>query len=239
MSNFRLYFLEKSFYDQKNRLEYLLSADGTSLRWGYNPQGYLGKSWDERGNITEYRWSDSGNLLTRHLPDGDVEEYEYDPEGNTTRFKSAQYDIRMGYQGLSNLSFREQNGQILRFNYDTEGQLLAIQNAHGRVYEFVYDANGLLLSESGFGGLKWQFDRDLAGQVKKLRRASGIETEYRYDPVGRLVAKLHSNGEKCQFAYRADGSLKVANTEAVTPETSTCWLCPAASIRAVRLTAGP
>src|SRR5690606_32826653 len=138
-----------------------------------------------------------------------------DGEGNVLCARDRHYDVAFRYQGMSRLVARTQGGTTARFEYDTEGRLIAIHNEHGAVYRFVLDACGNVVEEHGFDGLRRVYERDAAGRVTRVRRPGARETRYGYDAVGRIVAVEHGDGSKERYAYSPNGDLVEATNDAV------------------------
>ncbi len=159
-----------------------------------------------------------GRVVRVEEPDGNVRELAYDAEGNVVHAKDRQHDVRFTYAGMGRLTSRSEAGTTVKFQYDTEEQLVAIANEHGRVYEFKLGPTGEVLEERGFGGLIRRYTRDAAGQVLRVDRPPLIRdgealprySEYRYDPGGRVTEVKHSDGGKESYGYRADGELLLA-----------------------------
>ena len=109
---------------------------------------------DSAGN-TERRLLDLlGRVIRAEEPDGNVRELAYDGEGNLVRFTDRRYDMRLTYGGMGRITSRTHAGTTLRFEWDTEEQLVAIVNEHGRRFTFEYGRTGLVDVETGFNGAK-------------------------------------------------------------------------------------
>ncbi|MFO7179507.1 MAG: DUF6531 domain-containing protein, partial [Pseudomonadota bacterium] len=202
-------------YDGYGNLARLVTPDGMESGWAYDALGRVWSSTDPNGNVRRIERDLLGRPVRVHEPDGNVRELVYDGEGNLLRSRDRLYDVGFSYQGMGRLAARTQAGTTVRFEYDTEEQLVAIHNEHGAVYRFVLDACGNVVEEHGFDGLRRVYERDAAGRVTRVRRPGARETRYGYDAVGRIVAVEHGDGSKERYAYSPNGDLVEATNDAV------------------------
>jgi hypothetical protein len=84
--------------------------------------------------------------------------------------KDAQHDVRFSCMGMNRLASRAEAGTSVRFEYDTEEQLIGIVNEHGHVYRFKLGPTGKVDEEHGFDGLMRRHTRDRAGRVTRVER---------------------------------------------------------------------
>ncbi|MDZ4862348.1 MAG: DUF6531 domain-containing protein, partial [Gemmatimonadota bacterium] len=201
-------------YDRNSDITAVTTPDGATSRWEYDRLGRTVAAIDPRDNIQRRSIDLLGQVAGLLEPDGNVREFVYDGEGNVVRARDKQHDVAFTYSGMGRLTSRTEAGTTVRFAYDTEEQLLAIQNEHGFVYRFELDQNGDVAVESGFDGIRRVYKRDLAGRVAEVLRASGLTTAYQYDPAGRVLETKHSDGTKERYQYRRDGELIQAINDA-------------------------
>lgn len=201
-------------YDAAGNLAALIPPDGHATRWTYDLRGQCVAVTDPNGNVQRRRHDALGRVVRVEEPDGNVRELHYDPEGNVVRARDRQHDVQFEYQGMSRLRARSEAGTRVEFRYDTEEQLLAIQNEHGAVYRFVLDPAGNVAEEHGFDGLLRRYQRDKAGRVSRIWRPAGESSEYGYDAAGRVTRIRHSDGASESYAYRLDGELTEATNAA-------------------------
>ncbi|MCG5053689.1 MAG: RHS domain-containing protein [Myxococcales bacterium] len=197
-------------YDAQGNLASLRAPDGTTTRWAHDPWGRVVAATDAKGNVQHREWDALGRLVRVHEPDGNERRLAYDAEGNVVHAKDVHHDVRFTYQGMNRLRKREEAGTAVRFAYDTEEQLLGVQNEHGMVYQFVLGPTGLVQEEWGFDRRKRTYLRDPVGRVQQVIRPQGETIGYTYDVAGRVVEVEHSDGTKESFAYRVDGAMLVA-----------------------------
>ena len=205
-------------YDAEGNVTSLRTPDGATSHWRYDRLGRCTAALDAAGNAQQREHDALGRVVRVIEPDGNVRELEYDPEGNVVHARDQQHDVRFTYQGMGRVSSRTDAGTRVGFVYDTEEQLVAIENEHGHVYKFQLDAAGRVEVESGFDGIRRQYARDKAGRVVVVYRPASLETKYAYDPAGRIVGVEHSDGSAEAYTYRKDGELVEAKNDAATVE---------------------
>ena len=183
---------------------------------------------DRWGRLTHVRRSDGASWRIQYdlgdrpvlieAPDGDVQRFAHDAEGNLLEETGAGARLRYAYTGFHWLARVDDAGDAVHVEYDTEGRMLGIRNELGEVYRLVRDERGDVVEEHGFDGGVRRYERDLLGHVRRLHRASGATVEMDYDEVGQLVEVRYADGAKERFAYRADGRLMVAENAAARVE---------------------
>jgi RHS repeat-associated protein len=201
-------------YDAAGNLAALIPPDGQATRWAYDLLGRCVSVTDPNGNVQRRQHDALGRVVRVEEPDGNVRELTYDAEGNVIRARDRQHDVTFEYQGMSRLRARSEAGTRVEFRYDSEEQLLAIQNEHGAVYRFVLDAAGNVAEEHGFDGMLRRYQRDRAGRVSRIWRPAGESSQYHHDAAGRVTGVQHSDGSNERYAYRPDGELTEATNAA-------------------------
>jgi RHS repeat-associated protein len=201
-------------YDAAGNLTALIPPDGHATHWAYDLRGQCVSVTDPNGNVQRRKHDALGRVVRVEEPDGNVRELGYDPEGNVVRARDRQHDVHFEYQGMSRLRARSEAGTRVEFRYDTEEQLLAIQNEHGAVYRFVLDPAGNVAEEHGFDGILRRYQRDKAGRVSRVWRPARESSQYGYDAAGRVTEIQHSDGASERYVYRPDGELTEATNSA-------------------------
>ncbi|MEY4579907.1 MAG: hypothetical protein RL701_4610 [Pseudomonadota bacterium] len=201
-------------YDSQLNLTAVYTPDSHARRLTHDVLSRSVTYVEANGSVQRCEYDLLGRPTRLDEPDGNVRKLQYDPEGNVVRVIDAHNDVSFSYQGMGRLASRSQAGTKVRFDYDTEEQLIGIINEHGHVYRFELGATGDVLVEHGFDAIRRQYVRDLAGRVTNIKRAGGLGSIYRYDAAGRVRAVEHSDGTKENYAYRADGVLLEAANEA-------------------------
>jgi RHS repeat-associated protein len=197
-------------YDAHANLVELASPDGTSLRWQYDVLGMPVLTQDAAGNFTRLTYDLLGRLRREASADEGVRELEYDEQGRLTHLSDRERDVRFAYRGMGVLAERSEGGTSVRFEYDTEEDLVGVVNELGLEYRFVRDAAGSVVVEAAYDGVSYRYEYDLAHRLTRIVYASGSTSEFRYDDGDRPVLSTHSDGEELRFSYRADGAMLTA-----------------------------
>jgi len=200
----------KLTYDNQFNLSSLETADGAKSTLAFDYLGRCTAIVDPRGNMQQRRFDLMGRVIRVDEPDGNIREMRYDGEGNVLHAKDRQHNVQFTYRGMNRLASRTEAGTTVEFVYDTEDQLIAIQNEHGSVYGFKLDPLGNVMQETGFDRLIRTYDRDAEGRVVKVNRPLGQFSEYEYDDAGQVIKVKHHDDSEELFEYREDGELLVA-----------------------------
>ncbi|HHN8391435.1 TPA: RHS repeat-associated core domain-containing protein [Morganella morganii] len=234
-------------YDRFGRLKALVNEKEESYRFEYDALHRLTREQDLIGRQKQYQYDAAGNLIRREeipaQPDEAtvITQYHYDPAGRLTARENRDYRTEYQY-GKTALTLRrapltawsaaQLSGEavpwqdILKFEYDLNGQMLSERNSAG-VYRHRYDDNGNLSSTElpdgqslsylyyGSGHLQQMNWRERGKQTvlaeysrDRLHRESnrlsgGLDQRTEYDSSGRITA---------QIARRANSSRVTAAT---------------------------
>jgi YD repeat-containing protein len=200
-------------YDEAAMLRRVVNATEAELRIEHDRLGRAVKFVTPRGGVERHEYDALGNLVGAELVMGVRWRFEYDAEQNRTRSSDAQRDISFTYTGYYRLHSRTEAGATMWLHYDTEDQLVAVENEAAERYVYERDRRGFVVAESGFDGSTRRWERDACGRATRLTMPSGRTREYRYDPLGRITDVAHSDGTFERYRYRADGLLTEASNQ--------------------------
>ena len=200
-------------YDDAGNVARVITATGAEVRFEHDRLGRVAKLVNPRGGVERRQYDALGNLMRVEEPHGVVRTFTYDKEQNLTRAVDSLRDISFTYAGYHRLHERLEAGTAIRFHYDTEDQLLAVENEHGERYRFDLDERGLVRSETGFDDFTRRYTRDAAGRVTQVDKPSDRVDQLTYDAAGRITDVAHSDGTFERYRYRADGSLIEASND--------------------------
>lgn len=198
-------------YDQQYNLTRLQFPNDTFMEWVYDDLGQVLLATDASGNRTAYEYDSVGNAVSILQPDGTKHHLAYDATGNMIRaWDNNGHDVAFSYGAMGVLTGRKQNGNAVRFNYDTELQLKSIANEAGEVYKFGLDALGNVVNEWGFDGVHYRYVRDGVGRIVKTLRPDSRWTVFSYDGIGNIINEEQYDGSMAAFKYNRDGWLTEA-----------------------------
>ncbi|MFD6733303.1 DUF6531 domain-containing protein, partial [Micromonospora aurantiaca] len=182
-----------------------VSTGQGETEYTYDALGRLFSIQDDTG-LTEFGWTLEGDLAWRENPDGSVEEFLYDGEGNLVEWVDATGRRTIREYGAFDLVTAEidDEGNRTEYAYDTELRLVRVTDPAGATWSYTYDPNGRMVSETDFDGRTQRYVYDAAGQLVERTDAAGEVTHYTYDLLGRVVERR--TGESVtRIAYDAAG----------------------------------
>ena len=185
-----------------NALTSLTFADGTGIEWSYDAQGRL---------ATTGRLNGTG-------PEAETETYAYPAPGEYTITNA---------DGDTNTTFNDDQGNvgetidalgnITRYAYDANDNLIKAVAPDGTTTTYSYDANGNMLSETDPLGYTISFTYNQFAEPLTFTNQEGYLTSYDYDPSGNLVLQTNPDGTTQQYAYNPQGEV----TSSTDPDSQT------------------
>ncbi|MDP2913222.1 MAG: hypothetical protein Q8N91_04365 [Candidatus Omnitrophota bacterium] len=223
-------------FDARGRLMALTKPDGQTIRYEYRDDGLpisittskdsTRFAYDKNGNCLEAansagrtRYSyDALNQLTKVLYDYPVlkksVEYEYDPQGRTTRvsvvsvagaeefYTSYEYDI------IGRLRRISSNNQEVEYTYDPNGHWVKRILPNGIISIYSYGANKLIstIAHTREKDLlaRFEYKYDTGGLLKTANETlldKTIGIQYQHDSAERLVSAVYSDGHRYVYGY--------------------------------------
>ncbi|PWI09057.1 Rhs protein [Streptomyces sp. NWU339] len=182
-----------------------LGATSTFVR---DALGRITELTDTFGQTTRVGWTLEGRIAWRHLPQGTLEHWSYDSEGNPLEFRSSN-GRRTSYANthFDLCSLREsEDGNLERYEYDTELRLRSVTNAIGQNWTYTYDGVGRLITETDYNGRTLAYCYDAAGQLVERTNGAGETTRFRHDVLGNIVA-MEAGGSTTTYEYDLLGRL--------------------------------
>jgi RHS repeat-associated protein len=137
-----------------------------------------------------------GNVLGITLPSGEERRFEYEAFGRLTRAQTSQRCITLQYNGAGEVISDEQDGHVIRYDYDPSGRRIRRESPSGGVVKYNYFFWGALsrISLQGFDSrpLAIQFGYNADGQIEEINYPGGVRTMCEYDSGGRLASVQHT-----------------------------------------------
>lgn len=236
-------------YDAFNRVIRIIDALQAETGFSHDGAGRTASVVDANAAETRYQYDGFGNLIRQLSPDTGETRHEYDAAGNRLRTTDArgvtvvyQYDalnrltslqypdsVDDAYlvhdrstNGIGRLSSIEEHGQVLRFDYDSRGNLASQQvEADQAVFTvgYQYDLADSLVAMDYPSGARVTFQRNAQGQIAGIaaQLADGrhvtIASDMRYRGFGGLLELVLGNGIVLSRDYdRADRLIRHTET---------------------------
>jgi len=218
-------------YNRRGQLIAYTDSSGQRTAFCWDDEGHLLSTTDALGHVTRdehQRLNRQPRLIARHLADGSVERFAYDPAGRLIAYvdplgQPTRWQLDADGRPMTRT---DALGHHLRYHYDGFGRLSGLTNENGAHYRFAWDALDRLIAERGFDGRRLDYRYDPAGHLVEMADGlaqgaawmaaspTAIRTHYRRDPLGRLRERLaHKPGQRPQrtrYDYDAAGQLILA-----------------------------
>jgi RHS repeat-associated protein len=149
-------FLRGYRYDAEGNLIELSDSNKGRSRFAYDPVERLREVMQPEKKVEQFVYDSTGNLLRRG-----EREFRY---GEPDRLIQAD-DARLVYDEVGNLIEKRRAESVIRYSYDPDNRLIAVESKEGGRIEFAYDAFGRRIAKKtkdGETGFLWDCDHLLA-----------------------------------------------------------------------------
>ncbi len=171
-----------------NALTSITYADGTGIQYTYDALGRL---------ATEGR-----------LGGAETETYAYPAPGEVTVTNADDDTTAIFHDDQGNLgTLIDPLGNITRYTYDVNDNLIKVVAADGTTTTYSYDANGDMTSETDPLGYKIEFTYNSLAEPLTFVNQEGYATSYEYDANGNLLEAVNPEGTTQQYVYNALGEV--------------------------------
>lgn len=191
----------------------ITTADGNVRRRSYDATGRMVSSVDALGNTRKLQYDALGRITRVDEPDGNVREFSRDGEGRVVHARDRLHDVAFGYAGMGWLSSRTEGSHTVRWEHDTEGDVVAVIDERGGTHRFERDLVGRVRIEHGIDGAVTRLERDVAGRVVAEHLPGGVVVRHVYDGSGARVQAIYPEGGVERFAYDRAGRLASAGND--------------------------
>ena len=200
----------KYTYDADNEQTKVEKPNGAILETAYDGAGSISSQTDANKHMTTY----VRNVLEQPVeaidPLGRKTLREYDAAGNLTKVTDpAERTASYSYDAANRLTavdYSEETTPDASFEYDAEGNRVAISDGTGES-SFGYDQLGRLTESENGHGETIEYSYNLGEEQTGIAYPNGKEVSRAYDEAGRLESLTDWLGGKTSFAYDADSNL--------------------------------
>ena len=163
---------------------------------------------DALGRQTRITRDENGDPIRIVRPGGGVAVMSYDENGNLLSLteETNGATVRFTYAPEFNLvsTITDQEGNVTRQDYDSDGNLIKITDPLGGEQSFTYNSQGLPLTSSDENGNITAFTYDASGNLELLTDALGNITKFVRDDVGNVTRTIEAFGsDKERFSSAA------------------------------------
>ena len=214
--------VRRLWWDEHARLVAEIGSDGVRRHFEHDADGRICRAVVQDGPEQRYEWNPIGQLLATTDESGRTIRLRRDGAGRVTHWIGADgATTEFRYRdGLSQPTERiDPLGHTLRYEYDTQRNLIGLVNPKGERVRLEWDLDEQLILQTGFDGRTQRYGYDAAGQLAWNADATGDGTSWavthlKRNQRGQLLSKTTPDGTTHDFAYDAVGRL----VEARTPE---------------------
>ena len=205
-------------HDQRGNLTAVIDVDGSAMRLTYDHADRVTKVVDRDGATWTYEFdADSGELVGRVDPDGLSMAWTWDGHGRVTSQtdragNATRYEYPADAELTTPVRVVRVDGAATLVDVDpTLDRPLMVTDPDGVAVHYEYDRDGQLVAMVDALGRRTSLDYDEAGRLLRRVDPIGAVTELSYDVTGRLV-RFDRDGDVGTFTYTRAGRV-VAGTE--------------------------
>lgn len=185
-------------YDAANRLREISTPSGKDNDFTYNGRDLMKSRTTATGKIFQYEYDDAGRLsriALTGLATGQNRLFFYDDNGNHIRTNSqassqssSTVKLKRTYDDLDRLvSFENQEGEVVGYEYDASGNLSKLIYPGGEAVTYGYDQANRLTTVTDWDNRVTRYEYDSNSQVVSVQYPNGTSREMAYDAAGNIV----------------------------------------------------
>ncbi len=168
------------------QIETITDPLGISEHYKYDPKGQLMEKLDKEGYLTQYTYTNEGDISHIRYADG--------------------REVRLSYNPLRQLEEVKDWLGTTKIQNDAMGRALKIQYPDGKEISYTYGTSGERTSITYPDGKTIYYHYD--EQLRLTATEDGEDIiSYTYDKTGRITEKVFPNGSHTTYAYNAKGQL--------------------------------
>ena len=194
-------------YDKGNRL--IQTLDPLSNRYDYEYDGVGNRTLqtDAKRQTIRFTYDDNGRLITILYPDSTTVQMSYDLHDNLTQVVDALGTTTYSYDQLNRItSYRDVFGKTIGYQYDPNGNIVAITYPDGKQVQYTYDKNNRMMSVTDWTGMTVSYAYNSINLLTTITPPDNGPTTYSYDLAGRLtgLTNARSRGGPNTYAFTLD-----------------------------------
>lgn len=195
-------------YAPNGMLASIAYPDGTRVSYDTDEDGNVVALTDQDGNVWNYDYADSGDLLSVTDPLSQTSSFDHVDGGPwitgmtspVGRAETISYDERG-----NPLTARDAAGNVTRYRWSGEGDLLGYTDALEESESYEYNAIGLLTSETNALGETTTYRYDALGRLTGVTLPEGQVVATAYDELDRVASETDPLGQSSAYTYDAAG----------------------------------
>ncbi|WP_237057157.1 DUF6531 domain-containing protein [Microbulbifer sediminum] len=201
-------------YDQVNRLVTVTNAENETTRYGYDAVGNRISETDALLRETTWEYDVLNRVVKETAADLVETTYAYDEVGNRTSMTVAANTadaVTTSYTYDDNNQLRSETNalnQTVSYDYDANGNRVAMTDARGNTTSYTFDKNNRLthVTDPELHTVEYRYDA-ADNQVEMVDARGNVTTNY-FDRANRQVASVDAEGFMVQRSYDNAGNLQ-------------------------------
>ncbi len=198
--------------DQLGRIVEMVSPDGSSVLYDYDPRGNLSSVTDQSGIATHFDYREQpAHYLDKVLDANglEFETFEFDDQGRLVAIidrlgnRQEQSWDPVSFTG----TYTDARGNVTQISYDDRGNVLKSVDPLGGAFHWQYDEDNNVTQTTDELGYVTSFTYDERGNMLTETDALGGVTSYTYSGLNQPTSITDTLGRKTSFAYDASGGL--------------------------------
>jgi len=175
---------------------------GQARRYAYDASGYLDSSTDPLERTIGYATDPLGRILKKTLPDGFVETFAYDANGNLVETANSHAAIKRQFDAEGRLTEEAQGAFTIRNSYDASGNRVARETSLGNAVAYEFDALDQAVVVRINQDEPIRIERDAAGRIAREQLSPHLSRQFAYSADGYLTEQAVSTNGSPIFATR-------------------------------------
>ncbi|MDL2300869.1 DUF6531 domain-containing protein, partial [Lachnospiraceae bacterium OttesenSCG-928-D06] len=198
----------KYSYDTMGRVKTITDPLENQTNYTYDSMGRIASVTNALNHSIHYTYDQTGNLQTKTDENGMVTRYTYNAEDKVVSISTDAGTIRFDYDSLGRvISIEDVDGYKEETQYDGDGNVIEFLSKENYKTEYVYDNSGRLKEETDPYGGKTLYEYDQKGNCIKITDAAGNESIYEYDSMGNMLKFKNPLGNETLYSYNQRGDL--------------------------------
>ncbi len=196
-------------FDPEGRCLSVTGFDGATVRQDYEPGGRAASLTGSDGVAERWEYDDRRRLTSHQVEGGATVSFDYTgDEVVPSRMTGPDgWELRLEVVDGSLRSLTDADGVAVGFDYDRDGNAVAITNGLGETTRIEPHVSGQPARLTTPDSAVVEFERDDAGRLLGVRTPTGDEFRTEWSPAGRMTALVEPNGARMAFEAGSHGEV--------------------------------
>jgi RHS repeat-associated protein len=170
--------------------------------------------------LIRFKRDAAGNVLVITLPCGEGRRFEYEAFGRLKKAQAPRHCVTLQYNSAGQVIRDEQDGRVIRYDYDASGRRIRRDSPFGPVVQYSYlfwgSPSGITVQGVDSRPLTIQFGYNPDGQIEEINYPGFVNTSCKYDAGGRLASLRHATlSHTTNLLYSYDDAGRISELQDV------------------------